>query len=138
MVILEGHVVRGVEDFRRRITEYPEAFERATGEKLFPGTLNIKVRKPVRIREHFRIPGLAINEPGQDLLFEVCRINGIWAYRIRPWNPKTGSGGHGDDTLEIACSQELPNVKEGSKVVVAFFRDDAALTTSEKPDVALM
>ena len=124
MVILTGHVVRGVGHFKQRMTTHPEAFYRATGEKLFPGTLNVRLERRVEVREHFRILGREINEPEQDLLFEVCRINGIWAYRIRPWNPRTGSGGHGDDTLEIACSQEIPNVREGTKVEVALFRDD--------------
>ena len=43
------------------------------------------------------------DEPEQDLLFEHCRINGLKAYRIRPYNIKTLNGGWGDDTLEIAC-----------------------------------
>jgi hypothetical protein len=37
-----------------------------------------------------RIRGVDIGYPQQDLLFEVCRINGIWAYRIRPYNLNRG------------------------------------------------
>jgi len=88
MIILKGHVCRdgegaGLKHFSRRMNQYPEVFERATGEKLFPGTLNVNVGEPVKIKEHFRILGKELNEP-EDFLFEVCRINGIWAYRVRP------------------------------------------------------
>ncbi len=124
MITLKGHVVKGVRHFEKRMTNFPEVFRRATGEQLFPGTLNVRVGRKIKIKEHFRIPGKEINEREQDLLFEICRINGIWAYRIRPYRPVDGSGGHGDDTLEIACSQEIPNVPPGTMVEVTLFRDD--------------
>jgi len=42
MIILQGYVDKeGAKDFTRRMTQYPEAFYKATGEKLIPGTLNI-------------------------------------------------------------------------------------------------
>jgi CTP-dependent riboflavin kinase len=126
MIILKGLVCpegQGLRHFSKRMTEYPEVFEKATGERLFPGTLNVNVGKPIRVREHFRIRGTEINEPEQDLLFEVCRINRIWAYRIRPFQLATGEGGHGDHILEITCSQRIPNVGPGSEVEIAFLRD---------------
>jgi CTP-dependent riboflavin kinase len=128
-MLLQGRVdkVGGVGDFRRRMTKFPEAFARAAGEKLFPGTLNVDVKRKIPVREHFRIRGIEINEPEQDLLFEVCRINGIWAYRIRPLNLVDGRGGHGDHILEIACAQEIPDVPHGSIVEIALFRDDIDL-----------
>jgi len=105
------------------MTQYPEAFERATGEQLYPGTLNVKVSELVPVKEHFRIRGAEINEPEQNLLFEVCRINGIWAYRIRPLDAM-GGGGHGDDILEIACSKKIPNVGPGAEVEIVLFPRD--------------
>jgi CTP-dependent riboflavin kinase len=126
MIILKGLVCpegQGLRHFSKRMTEYPEAFEKATGEHLFPGTVNVNVGEPIRVREHFRIRGTEINEPEQDLLFEVCRINRIWAYRIRPFQLATGEGGHGDHILEITCSQRIPNVGPGSEVEIAFLRD---------------
>jgi CTP-dependent riboflavin kinase len=124
MVVLKGRVVQGCGHFRQRMTKYPEVFREATGEELFKGTLNVEVGRPIPVKEQFRISGAHIAEPEQDLLFEVCRINGIWAYRIRPYDLRTGCGGHGDDTLEIACSYGIPNVSEGTSVEVALFRDD--------------
>ena len=124
MIVLEGKVVEGRKDFRTRITKYPEAFRRATGQTIVLGTLNVKVDKPIPVKEHFRIRGIEIEEPLQDLLFEVCRINGIWAYRIRPYNLQNGGGGWGDDILEICCSEVIPNVKAGTSVQIMLLRDD--------------
>jgi len=127
MIILKGSVcpdAEGMKDFSRRMTQYPEVFQRATGERLYPGTLNVNVGRPILVREHFRIRGTEINEPEQDLLFEVCRINQIWSYRIRPFHLVTGQGGHGDDTIEITCSQKIPNVSPGTEVEIALFPRD--------------
>jgi CTP-dependent riboflavin kinase len=124
MIILKGLVcpdAEGLKHFSKRMTQYPEVFERATEEKLFPGTLNVNVGKPIPVREHFRIRGTEINEPEQDLLFEVCRINQIWAYRIRPFHLATGEGGHGDHILEITCSQKIV-VSPEDEVEIALFR----------------
>ncbi len=126
MINVRGTVESGVGHFAKRIQnpKFCEAFRRATGENIVKGTLNVKIASPIQIREHFRILGREIDEPDQDLLFELCRINGLLAYRIRPYQLRTGCGGHGDDTLEIACSQEIPNVNPGSEVEISLFRDD--------------
>ena len=68
----------GAGHFAPRMTKYPEAFRRITGESLFPGTVNLRVSEPIPPREHFRLRGIEIDEPGQDLLFEVVRVNGFW------------------------------------------------------------
>lgn len=125
MLILKGHVCRdgegaGLKHFSRRMNQFPEVFAKATGETLFPGTLNVNVGQPIPIREHFRIHGHELNEP-EDFLFEICRINGLWAYRIRPLNAQ-GNGGHGDHILEIACNHEIPNVPPGTEVEITLFR----------------
>jgi hypothetical protein len=108
------------------MTNFPFAFRKATGEDHFKGTLNVELEnnRCIPIKEQFRIRGTDIDEPGQDLLFEVCRVSGMWAYRIRPYDLCTGSGGHGDNILEIACSQQIPNVSTGSQVQIELFRDE--------------
>jgi hypothetical protein len=45
----------GCKHFSRRMNDYPEVFERATGERLIPGTLNVNVGVPTPVTEHFRI-----------------------------------------------------------------------------------
>jgi hypothetical protein len=122
MITIRGRVWRkGSGDFSKRMIGSPEAFYDATGEKLFPGTLNVEIEKPLAVKEHFRMPDVMDRE--QDLLFEICRVGQIWAYRIRPWNRKTGGGGHGDHIIEITSSQEIPNAREGAPVEISFFRD---------------
>ena len=133
MIILKGHVVNGVGDFTKRMTNFSNVFEKANGKRLIPGTLNVKVEKPVPVREDFKIEGAEIGEANQDLLFENCRIKyegeRIRAYRIRPHihtGEDTGKGGHGDDILEIACYEKIPNIHDGSEVEIELFRDDIA------------
>jgi len=127
MIVLKGRVVSGFGHFRARMTNFPEVFRRATGEVLFKGTLNVEVDRQIEIKEHFRIRGTEINEPEQDLLFEVCRVNGVWGYRIRPYVLATGEGGHGDNVLEISCAREIPNAACGSEIQIELFRDDIGL-----------
>jgi hypothetical protein len=102
--------------------EFSQVFEEATGEKLFAGTLNVKVKERIKIKEDFRIPASRLGGDEQDLLFEKCLIDGIRAYRLRRCNPVTGEGGHGDDILEISSSSCIPNNTPGSTVTIEFFR----------------
>jgi CTP-dependent riboflavin kinase len=100
---------------------FPEVFRAAAGQHLFPGTLNIQIESPLPIQEEFKILGSEIGEPEQDLLFERCRVNGIEAFRLRPYQPATGAGGHGDHILEIVCSQELRPLLAGSSTIIVEF-----------------
>ena len=124
MMVLKGQLVQGVKHFQQRLTrpEFQAACLKATGEVLVKGTLNVQVSRCIPVKVHFRILGADVGER-EDFLFEICRLNGIWAYRVRPCDPISGSGGHGDSTLEIMCSQEL-DVHDGMEVEVALFRDD--------------
>jgi hypothetical protein len=134
---LTGTVVTGFGHFFKRITEFPEAFRQVTGEKLYPGTLNVDVGTEIAIHEGRRIIGATIGEPYQDLLFERCLINGVAGWRIRPYvlveQPgfPVGSGGHGDHILEISSSTKIPNAV-GSVVEITFFRDEAERRGSRK------
>ena len=129
--VIEGTVKpQGNGDFRFRMTQFAHVFQKASGENLYPGTLNVKVNRLIRPKEDFRIKGQDIGEPDQDLLFEHCRINGLKAYRIRPYNLKTGDGGWGDDTLEIACEYCLKDhlgLDVGSVVKIILFRSECDL-----------
>jgi len=86
MMIVKGRDVQGCKHFQTRMTNFHSIFRDATGEALFPGTLNVQVETQIPIKEDFRIRGADIGKPDQDLLFERCEANGIRAYRIRPYN----------------------------------------------------
>lgn len=120
-----GRLIEGVGDFKRRMSAYPEVFERAVGEPLFPGTLNVEIAYELPCREDIRIRGVEIGEAYQDLLIEHCAILGRRAYRIRPFQPATGGGGHGDHVLEIACATALRPLLVGKeeRVEIEFFRE---------------
>jgi CTP-dependent riboflavin kinase len=122
MVSVKGRVVAGVGDFGPRMIKHRDVFTDAAGEELYPGTLNVKIDREIKIQEEFKIPGADIDERGQDLLFENCLIDGIKAFRIRPFVLETGGGGHNDDTLEIASASYIPNAKVDTEVEVTFFR----------------
>jgi hypothetical protein len=108
--------------FKPLMENFSHVFEEATGEKLVPGTLNVRVRDPIEINAHFRIPASKLGGGEQDLLFEICRIDRIWAYRLRRFNPFTREGGHGDHILEISSSICIPNNKPEDTVTIEFFR----------------
>jgi CTP-dependent riboflavin kinase len=122
MVGLFGYVVPGAGHFAARIKNNEKAFTQVTGEKLFYGTLNVKVDVLIPIKEHFRMRGSEIEEPLYDFLFEVCKVNGVWAYRVKPLNLLSARGGHGDNVIELVSSQKIPDVNAGAKVQVMFFR----------------
>lgn len=123
MIVVTGKIVKGLGHFSRRMSAQPDAFRRVTGETLFPGTLNVEIPYEIPIRRDFSLEGAEIGEPDRVFFFEICRINDIWAYRVRPLNRKTGLGGHGDSTLEITCAQKLPNITAGRTVEISLFRD---------------
>jgi len=130
MRIVKGKVdTSGCGHFSRRLNEFPQEFLRATGEVLVGGTLNLKVDRRIAIREHFRMAD-PWKDQNQVLLFEVCRVQGIWAYRVRPLAlDGSGGGGHGDNTLEIMCSDwikakdGLP-LRLGDDVLVELFGEE--------------
>ena len=124
MTTIHGRIHEGNKDFTKRMTAFSAVFAKTVGEELFPGTLNVQIDEQIKIREHFRIPGAEIDEPEQDLLFEICRVNSHWAYRVRPLNRADGSGGHGDHILEIVCSIQLRKERgfDDSDIRVVFFR----------------
>ncbi len=127
MRVLTGKVNKnGFGHFSRRLKEFPQEFLKATGEVLVGGTLNVIVDRKITIREHFRMLDPSKDE-NQVLLFEVCRVQGIWAYRVRPLNlDGSGAGGHGDDTLEIMSSEWITAkhgrpIQHGDAVEIEFF-----------------
>lgn len=126
MIILKGRVVEGARNFCWRMTESAAAFRDATGEYLYPGTLNVKVEIAVPLKEQFRVKGKDVGVPGQDILFEICRINRLWAYRVCTSPRDSADPAHSDDIFEIICAQKIPNALPGSGVTIELLRDDIA------------
>ena len=130
MRVLTGLVDKksGYGHFSQRLRDFPDDFLKATGEVLVGGTLNLKLDREIKIREHFRMPDPWKDER-QVLLFEICRVLGVWAYRVRPWKlDGSGGGGHGDHILEIMCAKWIvrngSHLKHGDYVDVEFFGEE--------------
>lgn len=122
LLVLRGTVVAGCGHFSRRIREFPQIFRQATGVDLFPGTINVEVdrNEALEIHEEFRSPDPI--DSSQVLLFERCTINGFSGFRIRPFNVRDRSGGHGDHIIEVSSTERIPNVEAGALVVLTFQR----------------
>src|SRR5438445_10070622 len=121
MLSIRGTVERGCSHFFQRMRTYPDSFHSATGERLCEGTINVRVAVELEINEHFQVSDPA--DANQVLKFEVCRINGVWAYRSRPSSRGNERiGGHGDDVIEIASATFIPDATEGCAVTLEFFR----------------
>jgi CTP-dependent riboflavin kinase len=123
-VIVEGKVIQGCGHFRDRLNspKFRAAYRKATGEDLHKGTLNVLVDRDIPIKEQRRIPGKEFDHH-EDFLLEECTVNGIQAFRLRPYDPRNGSGGHGDNVLEIASSQEIP-YDPREEVTIVFERSE--------------
>jgi CTP-dependent riboflavin kinase len=116
-----GRVIEGMGAWRPRIERFPEVFRRGLGQPLFPGTLNVQIDRPLAIHHDIRIPGSLIGEPEQDMLFERCLIEGIEAFRLRPFQSASGAGGWGDHILEIVSAKQLrPLLRDLNTVMVEF------------------
>ena len=100
-------------DFKPLMERFSEVFAEATGERLIPGTLNVRVKTPITIEEDFKILASKLGGVEQDLLFERCRIDGIPAYRLRRFNPSTGEGSHG---ASLATEQAMSRPFRGRRV----------------------
>src|ERR1035437_6695049 len=81
-LLIKGIVQVGLQHFTRRMTEHSHVFEEAFGCLPYPGTINVRVDRLIRIQ-----PTFSIRDPidaQQELLIERCLINGLAAFRIRP------------------------------------------------------
>ena len=85
MLRVSGRLQKGCGHFGPRMRKFAHLFQEATGERLFPGTLNVKMDRSVPFEEHFQIVELVGEEFGWQgpVRFEICRIDRLWAYRIK-------------------------------------------------------
>jgi hypothetical protein len=129
MIILKRLVCPGAEGckhFSRRMKEYPEVFERATGEELYPGTLNVDVGRPIPIKEPFRIEGRELSEP-EEFLFDfaaktVC--GSTESGHLMPWEAAVTATAH----LGFGVFRRFRT--PGNEVKIALFpRDQVSIIT---------
>ncbi len=121
MTVLRGTIESGIGDFGGWITKLNAHYERKTGMKLYPGTLN------VRLVEAYVIPGgctrLEAREYGGSVSVSIvpCRFLGRRAFILRTDANEAGAGGHPRTVLEIASDVRLRdkyNLADGDEVSI--------------------
>ena len=110
MLVLRGEVTSGRGDFGRWIEKLQDHYERKTGMRLFPGTLNLRLNEP------FSLSGSVIRLEKEEYFGRVsvnmipCRILGRDAFILRTDQNENGSGHHPKTILEIATNVKLRDV----------------------------
>jgi len=108
--VLRGIVRSGRGDFGYWLTKLEVHYQRKTGMKLFPGTLNLELSEP------FRLPAGALrleaHEYGGSVSVSIvpCRVLGRRAFILRTDANEQGTGHHPRTVVEIACEVKLRDV----------------------------
>ena len=105
--ILRGRVVSGIGSFSFWIDKLADHYERKTGMKLFPGTLNVQLESPWTLPENpLRLEG---SEYGGTVSVSIvpCSIRGRRAFILRTDANEQGRGHHPKTIIEIATDVKL-------------------------------
>ena len=110
MLVLRGEVTSGRGDFGQWIEKLQDHYERKTGMRLFPGTLNLRLSDP------FSLSGGVIRLEKEEYGGRVsvnmipCKVFGRDAFILRTDQNENGSGHHPKTILEIATDVKLRDV----------------------------
>jgi riboflavin kinase len=110
VLVLRGVVTAGRGDFGQWIEKLQDHYERKTGMRLFPGTLNLRLGEP------FSLSGDVIRLEKEEYGGRVsvnmipCRILGRSAFILRTDQNENGSGHHPKTILEIATDVKLRDI----------------------------
>lgn len=120
---LRGRVVSGVKNFGLWIERLSGLYEKKTGMRLYPGTLNVELPAP------YSLPAGAIrleaSEYGGSVSVSIvpCRIFGRRAFLLRTDQNEQGIGPHPRNIIEIGTDVRLRDVyqlNDGDWVEVEF------------------
>ena len=121
MKVLRGKVESGIGDFGQWIEKLDAHYERKTGMKLYPGTLNIRLTEP------YTVPAgcarLEASEYGGSVSVSIvpCWILGRRAFILRTDSNEGGKGRHARNVVEIASDVKLRdeyNLVDGDEVSI--------------------
>jgi riboflavin kinase len=105
MTMLKGKVVTGVGNFSFWVEKLREHYQRKTGMRLFPGTLNVQLERPFELpRERVRLEAA---EYGGTVSVNIvpCKIFGRRAVILR--TDKADSEPQTRTVIEVACEVKL-------------------------------
>jgi riboflavin kinase len=121
MRVLRGRVETGIGDFGRWIEKLDAHYERKTGMKLYPGTLNIRLAEP------YSIPAgcirLEAREYGGTVSVSIvpCQVQGRRGFILRTDANQNGTGRHPRTVVEVASDVKLRdqfNLVDGDEVSI--------------------
>jgi riboflavin kinase len=121
MKVLRGKVESGIGDFGRWIEKLEAHYERKTGMKLYPGTLNIRLTEPYTAPTG--CARLEASEYGGSVNVSIvpCWILGRRAFILRTDGNEGGEGRHPHTVVEIASDVKLRdeyNLVDGDEVSI--------------------
>ncbi len=122
MAVLSGIVVSGQGNFGQWIEKLKKHYNRKTGMRLFPGTLNILLDYPYALPPD--VIRLEKEEYGGTVSVSLvpCRIFDRRAFLVRTDPNEAGLGHHPKTLIEIATDVKLREryrLRDGDRVVVA-------------------
>ncbi len=122
MAVLSGIVVSGQGNFGQWIEKLKKHYNRKTGMRLFPGTLNILLDYPYALPPD--VIRLGKEEYGGTVSVSLvpCRIFDRRAFLVRTDPNEAGLGHHPKTLIEIATDVKLREryrLRDGDRVVVA-------------------
>ena len=119
MPILRGKVVSGMGNFSYWIEKLADHYQRKTGMRLFPGTLNVELEQP------YTLPERAVRLEGWEYAGSVsvnivpCSIFGKSGFILRTDANEEGRGHHPKTIIEVATDVKLRdhfNLSDGDMV----------------------
>jgi riboflavin kinase, archaea type len=107
MALLRGKVVSGLGDFSYWMEKLSSHYERKTGMRLFPGTLNLALPEPYSLPE--QVIRLEAREYGGRVSVSMvpCFVFGRRAFLVRTDQNEQGTGHHPRNIIEIASDVKL-------------------------------
>jgi riboflavin kinase, archaea type len=107
MSILRGKVVSGTGNFSYWIDKLHEHYQKKTGMKLFPGTLNVQMEEPYTLPK--QVIRLEAHEYGGSVSVSLvpCSILGKTSFILRTDANEEGRGHHPKTIVEIATDVKL-------------------------------
>ena len=121
MPILRGKVVSGMGNFSYWIEKLADHYQRKTGMRLFPGTLNVELEQP------YTLPERAVRLEGWEYAGSVsvnivpCSIFGKSGFILRTDANEEGRGHHPKTIIEVATDVKLRdhfNLSDGDMVEI--------------------
>ncbi|WP_348266952.1 DUF120 domain-containing protein [Edaphobacter paludis] len=133
-LVLRGRVVSGVGSFSFWIGQLQDHYERKTGMRLYPGTLNLQLESEYSLPA--KVIRLEASEYGGRVSVSIvpCSIQGRKAFLLRTDANENGTGDHPKTIIEIATDvrlRDLFRLQDGDYLEVAIAPEWAAYGTSE-------